>query len=305
MQIIEALFSLFFTLFTGVLNIAFRLIAAVVAGIVAAIKGRNPLFWGALTLIFPLTILIVFFLPTKEYRVKSYLTNKREFQQGNIVVSALMALTATVAKADGQVTKEEVTIIRQFVMQNFRMSKMELNQYEEAFNYGKDHPEEMNEYIRILKSYHHQRDFIMSISYLLVMIAAKSGVVSEKEDQLVRRITLELGLTAYEYESIKRYIVGHMSGASAGYGQSGSTNYNQYTQSVSKEALVEKYTKVLGVPQNADEGTIKKAYRKLAKEYHPDKVMSEGMPDEYVEYANKRFSEISHAYDQLKTLVFE
>lgn len=57
--------------------------------------------------------------------------------------------------------------------------------------------------------------------------------------------------------------------------------------------------------KNADEGTIKKAYRKLAKEYHPDKVMSEGMPDEYVEYANKRFSEISHAYDQLKTLVFE
>ena len=305
MQIIEAFLTLIFTLISGILSIGFRLIVAVAAGVIAAFKGRNAFFWGLITLIFPWSILILFFLPAKQHRIKTYLSEKLEFKQGNVVVGALMALTATVAKADGQVTKEEVHIIRQFVTQNFRITGAELNQYEGAFNYGKDHPEDLDEYIRILRSYHHQRDFIMSISYLLVMVAVKNGAISEKEDQLVSRITFNLGLSPYEYESIKRYIVGRMSGAGSTYSSAGSSTYNGYNQGMSKDVLVEKYTKVLGLPKNADEGMIKKAYRKMAKEYHPDKVMSEGMPDEYIEYANKRFSEISHAYEQLKTLVFE
>ena len=302
MQIIEAFFTVIFTLISGLLNIGFRLIVAVAAGVIALFKGRNAFFWGLLTLIFPWAILILFFLPTKQYRVKSYLSAKPEFNNGNIVVGALMALAATVAKADGQVTKEEVNIIRRFVTQNFRIAPSELNRYEGAFNYGKNHPEEIDEYIRILKSYHHQRDFIMSISYLLVMMSVKNGTISVKEEQLVRKIILELGLSPYEYESIKRYIVGQMSGVGTNYSGARGSAYNQ---GLSKEGQIEKYTKVLGVPKNADESMIKKAYRKLAKEYHPDKVMSEGMPDEYVEYANKRFSEISHAYEQLKVLVFE
>jgi DnaJ like chaperone protein len=305
MQIIEAFLTLIFTLISGILSIGFRLIVAVAAGVIAVFKGRNAFFWGLITLIFPWSILILFFLPAKQHRIKTYLSEKPEFKQGNVVVGALMALTATVAKADGQVTKEEVHIIRQFVTQNFRITGAELNQYEGAFNYGKDHPEDLDEYIRILRSYHHQRDFIMSISYLLVMVAVKNGAISEKEDQLVSRITFNLGLSPYEYESIKRYIVGRMSGAGSTYSSAGSSTYNGYNQGMSKDVLVEKYTKVLGLPKNADEGMIKKAYRKMAKEYHPDKVMSEGMPDEYIEYANKRFSEISHAYEQLKTLVFE
>jgi curved DNA-binding protein len=54
------------------------------------------------------------------------------------------------------------------------------------------------------------------------------------------------------------------------------------------------YYEVLGVPSNADDDAIKKAYRKLARQYHPDRVQGAGK-----EAAEARFKEISAAYDTL------
>lgn len=55
-----------------------------------------------------------------------------------------------------------------------------------------------------------------------------------------------------------------------------------------------KYYDLLGVPPNADEADIKKAFKKKAVQYHPDKVGTEGK-----EQAEKMFAEISNAYDTL------
>ena len=50
----------------------------------------------------------------------------------------------------------------------------------------------------------------------------------------------------------------------------------------------------------ADDQAIKKAYRKLVSQYHPDKLVSHGLPEEMMEAAKKRVREINTAYDQIK-----
>ena len=55
----------------------------------------------------------------------------------------------------------------------------------------------------------------------------------------------------------------------------------------------------LGVSSKATQQEIHKAYRKLANQYHPDKVAHLG--NEFQDLANKRFKEIQNAYDQLRT----
>jgi DnaJ like chaperone protein len=56
----------------------------------------------------------------------------------------------------------------------------------------------------------------------------------------------------------------------------------------------------LGLKPDASAQEVKKAYRKLVSQYHPDKLMSQGLPDEIMEVAKKRVREINTAYDKIK-----
>ena len=67
-----------------------------------------------------------------------------------------------------------------------------------------------------------------------------------------------------------------------------------------QEDLVKKYSEVLGVSEEASMAEIKRAYRKLVKEYHPDKLASGSVPPEYIEFANKKIRDINEAYEYLE-----
>ncbi|HPJ93507.1 MAG TPA: DnaJ domain-containing protein [Deltaproteobacteria bacterium] len=75
----------------------------------------------------------------------------------------------------------------------------------------------------------------------------------------------------------------------------GGENNRSYTQS--QTDIRDPYT-VLGISKGASEEEIRKAYTKLANQYHPDKVQHLG--EEFRELAEKRFKEIQQAYQQLK-----
>ena len=62
----------------------------------------------------------------------------------------------------------------------------------------------------------------------------------------------------------------------------------------------EKYYAILGCSTNDSDGQIKKQYRKLVSEYHPDKIASKGLPEEFTKFANDKFREIQGAYEVIK-----
>ena len=68
----------------------------------------------------------------------------------------------------------------------------------------------------------------------------------------------------------------------------------------SREDLVKKYSEVLGVSPDASLSEIKKAYRKLVKEYHPDKLASGSVPEDYIAFANQKIRDINEAYEYLE-----
>ena len=59
---------------------------------------------------------------------------------------------------------------------------------------------------------------------------------------------------------------------------------------------------VLEVPHDIDNDSLKRKYRALVAENHPDRVIARGLPEEFIELANQRLSAINAAYEELKTI---
>lgn len=297
MALIQGMLSLGLNLF----SIFIRLIIAFIVGLSMSAKGRNGLLWGLIAFIFPWIILFTFMVPAKMPKLPSTIRNLPEFKGLNPVVASIMALSAMVAKADGQVTKEEIQLIKTFVHKRFGIVYMDLAHYEGAFTYGKNHPESYQAFTTVIRGTR-RYDLIMSLSYLLIGMTLQHGTENPQTEKTLRSIVLNLGLGDYEYMSIKRYYTMGQTGYSRqtyGYGNTYG-GYQQGYGQASRSDLISKYSKVLGVSESADLNEIKKAYRKLAKEHHPDKMAAEGMPEDYVAYANKRIAEINEAYEYLK-----
>jgi len=78
--------------------------------------------------------------------------------------------------------------------------------------------------------------------------------------------------------------------------------YQQYHNKNSNQNMYQprkNYYAVLGLKEDATDDEIKKAYRKLILEYHPDTVANKGLNDEFKEFATKRFREIQEAYEEI------
>lgn len=277
------------------------ILAFIVAGI-ATFKRRSGLFYGVLTFLFPWFILIMPFIPTKVPELPLNLRNHDAFKGKNPIIASIMALAASVAKADGSVTKEEIALIKQFIMARFNITKEELNTYAGAFDYGKDHPESYKIFTDVIKAYYMNKQMYLALGFLFLGIAMDGGQLSSQAEAQVRKILMEFGISEYEYEGLKNGYTGYSQ--YGGYqGNSGSYNsYGGYQQQPSQPSLIKKYSEVLGVSEDASMSEIKKAYRKLAKEYHPDKYAAESMPEQYMEFANQKIAEINEAYEYLKSV---
>ncbi|WP_410176929.1 co-chaperone DjlA [Vibrio anguillarum] len=106
-------------------------------------------------------------------------------------------------------------------------------------------------------------------------------------DQLERRLRMQEAAFRFQQG-------GNFGGQQQGYQQSG-----QWQQAAQAERLTDAYD-VLGVSKDADAKEIKRAYRKLMNEHHPDKLMAKGLPPEMMNVAKEKSQEIQNAYDLIK-----
>lgn len=299
-NLIGALFGATFGLILGIIKI---LMILIILG-VALFKGYNNVWiWAVLTFILPwpfpiFSLLLVLYLPKKMPKFPKHLRHHEDFVGKNPVIVSIMALCAMIAKADGNVTKGEIQFIKKFIIGHFGIGEDELNEYAGAFNYGKAHPEEYLIFIDIIKSYYRtRRDYIMLLAYLFTGVSQQEGENTNAKEQETRKIILALGLSEYEYQALKQSYRQSTQGGEYTHNQWG--NYDTYQN---QESLVKKYTQVLGVSEQASMSEIKKAYRKLVKEYHPDKLSAGSVPQDYIDFANQKIRDINEAYEYLEKI---
>ena len=203
---------------------------------------------------------------------------------------AMFSTLGHINKADGRVTKEEIAAAEQ-LMQRLQLTGAERQRAILLFQQGKqqdfDLEATLKEFARHSMLRHELR--IMFVE-LLLEAAIADGNLSPAEHSILTRSCTVLNIPANVFSAM---LDARRVGGSSGRGQ-----YQRVPRQ--GESLQQSYA-TLGINADASAQEVKRAYRKLVSQYHPDRLVSQGLPEEMMEMSKKRVREINAAYDKIKT----
>ncbi len=185
---------------------------------------------------------------------------------------ALFSILGKLAKADGRVTREEGEEIVSFLDQ-MKVYGQQRSFAIRVFNEAKDSPYSVEDFARQFAEFSRGRqDLRSSMMDMLFRIALADGEFHSAEESMITSVAQILGISNQEFQTIReRYVA---------------TSDRAYA--------------TLGISPDADDEEVKRAYRELVQEHHTDRIVSEGMPEEFVEYATNRFQEIQDAWQKIR-----
>jgi DnaJ like chaperone protein len=136
------------------------------------------------------------------------------------------------------------------------------------------------------------------VMYLLGSALADGKIVAE-EQALIKDVALKLGFSESSYQRLLMMIQAQSQFAGGQYHSSGGGAGGYSAAQNSADSLASAY-QALGVEKDVSAAILKKTYRKLIREFHPDRLMGQGLPDDMIKVATERSQEIQAAYELIK-----
>src|SRR5262245_33668430 len=181
----------------------------------------------------------------------------------------VIALGAKMAKADGVVTRDEIIAFKEV----FKVPEGEMENVSRVFNLAKQdvvgYEAYANQLASLLKG---NRRLLEDVLEGLFHIAIADGVFHPNEERFLADVAQRFGLTRTQFKYIKARHVG---------------------------AVKSDPYEVLGIAPDIDDDSLKKHYRKLVLDNHPDRMIARGVPPEFVSLATKKVAAINAAYQEL------
>ena len=230
-------------------------------------KSYKKWIWGGLgwALIGPIGGILGFAIGSLSQDAQGHYRNAQT--RGGDFLSAILILFSAVMKADGVQKKSELDYIKRFLVQQVGLSNT--RQLLQVFKNILKQEFSLEDVCQQIKT-QMDKPSILQLIHILFGLSQSDGDVHVDEVKVIKKIAGLLGVTGIEYDSI---------------------------QGMFKEDLESAYN-VLGVSSDSLDQEVKKAYRKMANKYHPDKIAHLG--DEFKEIAQEKFNSVSEAYQKIK-----
>ncbi|MGB0722999.1 MAG: co-chaperone DjlA [Gammaproteobacteria bacterium] len=223
-------------------------------------------------------------------------TERREQAQAAFFTAAFSVM-GRVAKADGRVSEDEIRAA-EAVMEHMRLSDEQRRAAVNLFREGKAADFDLEGVLADFRRTCHRRIDLMRMFLEIQLHAAYAdGHVTAEERHLLDHIARTLGLAPGELPRLEALIRAHYgagAGQAGGQGSGGSR-----ARGAGGPSLDEAYS-LLGVTRDSEDADIKRAYRRLMSQHHPDKLVAKGMPEEMVRIATEKSQAIRAAYDRIR-----
>lgn len=180
----------------------------------------------------------------------------------------LLSLSSFVIKADGKVSQTELDYVRQYFVQSY--GKERANATFKVFNDVIKKRDVSMQRIAMHLRARTRYESRLQILHFLFSIANADGHVTTSEANVIQQIAAHLSIQGADFTSIKAMFFKKPDSA----------------------------YKILEIERTATEAEIKKAYRTMAKKYHPDKLVH--MDEAYQKGAEEKFRKVQEAYEQLQ-----
>lgn len=252
-------------------------------------------FWGVV-----LGLLIGHMIDkSRQVRSSGYFSNQAQRQA--LFFSTTFQVMGHLTKSKGRVTEADIHVASA-LMERMQLHGVARTAAQQAFREGKQADFPLREKLRELRSICFGRvDLIRMFLEIQLQAAFADGSLHPNERAVLYVIAEELGFSRIQFDQFLSMMEGGRQ-FGGGYQQQGQYQqqggYGGY-QRQSGPTLADA-CKVLGVKPNDDATTIKRAYRKLMSEHHPDKLVAKGLPPEMMEMAKQKAQEIQAAYDLIK-----
>lgn len=192
-----------------------------------------------------------------------------------------------IAKAKGNVTQTDIQVA------NAYMDQMQLQgegraEAQRSFSQGKESEfplqEKLNEFAQMVRG---DRNVLQMFLGIQVQVAYSDGELHQKEKDILYHIAQHLGFSRFELDRLLQMIEGQQ-------------HFHQGKQQQQQETSISDSYKVLGIDESASDKEVKRAYRKLMSQNHPDKLASKGLPEEMMMLAKEKAQDIQRAYEALR-----
>jgi DnaJ like chaperone protein len=203
------------------------------------------------------------------------------------LIDSTFSVMGALCKADSVVTRDEIDAVKR----TFGMLNLDADQREQAkaaFTRGKQPDFNLDAAVDAFGRMSRGRGPLLQLFLQLqIMAVAADGRIHPAEHEMLVRIARRLGLRETDVSQLEALLRAATAGPSAA------------GAPPTKDRLADAYA-ALGVTSQSSAAEIKRAYRKLISQNHPDKLAARGLPESMRAVAEERSREINSAYDLIK-----
>ncbi len=194
---------------------------------------------------------------------------------------AAFSMLAKLVKADGRITREEIAAIERFMSVDLNLTPRSRQVAMNIFNTALEAPQSFDAFATQFRDqFRHQPQLLDLMLDIMLRVSVADGAMGRHEDALVQAAARIFGFSDRQYDDLRR-------------------RYLRTPGAEQNAELGRHYAGLNCRPEDSDE-EVKRQYRKLVQDFHPDKIAAKGLPEEFTKFAQEKFQQIQQAYEAVK-----